>query len=62
MQNWAAWAVAGTAAYILWVKPEQQLREEQRVSLSMAVCPFPCPGRWVVHVYWHSDIKKAQMI
>ncbi|KAA6422195.1 MAG: peroxisomal N(1)-acetyl-spermine/spermidine oxidase [Trebouxia sp. A1-2] len=27
-KNLAAWAVAGTAAYILWIKPEQ--KEQQK--------------------------------
>ncbi len=31
MQNLAAWAVAGTAAYILWIKPEQK-EQQKRVS------------------------------
>ena len=31
MQNLAAWAVAGTAAYILWVKPEKA-EQQKRVS------------------------------
>lgn len=29
--NVAAWAVAGTAAYYLWVKPSQDLRKEYEV-------------------------------
>ncbi|KAL8514453.1 hypothetical protein ACS0TY_013531 [Phlomoides rotata] len=28
----ASWAVAGTLAYILWVRPSQQLRREQEVK------------------------------
>ena len=31
MQNLAAWAVAGTAAYVLWIKPEQK-EQQKRVS------------------------------
>lgn len=34
MRGWnnvASWAVAGTLAYFLWVKPAQQLRKEEEV-------------------------------
>ncbi|KAJ4747427.1 subtilisin-like protease [Rhynchospora pubera] len=36
--NLASWAVAGTLAYFLWVKPAQQLRkeEEERAALAAA--------------------------
>ncbi|XP_078163599.1 subtilisin-like protease [Carex rostrata] len=41
MRGWnnvASWAVAGTLAYFLWVKPAQQLRkeEEERAALAAA--------------------------
>ena len=32
-ENIAAWAVAGTAAYFLWVRPERKKAEERRVRL-----------------------------
>jgi hypothetical protein len=32
LQNIAAWVVAGTAAYYLWVLPDQRKEEAKRVS------------------------------
>ena len=37
MQNLAAWAVAGTAAYVLWIKPEQK-EQQKRVSEVLHLC------------------------
>lgn len=40
----ASWAVAGTLAYFLWVRPSQQLKREQEVetqSYLCLICPFP---------------------
>uniref|UniRef100_A0A7N0UNQ8 Uncharacterized protein n=1 Tax=Kalanchoe fedtschenkoi TaxID=63787 RepID=A0A7N0UNQ8_KALFE len=34
--NLAAWAVAGTLAYYLWVKPSQDLRKEQQEKAALA--------------------------
>ena len=31
-QNAMAWVVAGTLAYILYVKPQRQLQQEQRMA------------------------------
>ena len=31
VQNIAAWAVAGTLAYYLWVKPQQREEQERKV-------------------------------
>ncbi|KAF8398006.1 hypothetical protein HHK36_016932 [Tetracentron sinense] len=38
----ASWAVAGTLAYFLWVKPSQDLKREQeeRAALSVASNPY----------------------
>lgn len=33
VQNLAAWAVAGVAAYYLWVKPERQAELERKVRI-----------------------------
>lgn len=30
-QNMVAWVVAGAAAYVLWVRPEQQARQRREV-------------------------------
>jgi len=40
MQNLAAWAVAGTAAYILWIKPEQK-EQQKRVSNDVMQLSMP---------------------
>lgn len=32
-QNLASWAVAGTIAYFLWVKPSLDLKKEQQVPI-----------------------------
>ncbi len=40
MQNLAAWAVAGTAAYILWIKPEQK-EQQKRVSSDVMQLSMP---------------------
>lgn len=32
-ENIAAWAVAGTAAYFLWVRPERKKEEARKVRL-----------------------------
>lgn len=40
MQNLAAWAVAGTAAYILWIKPEQ--KEQQKRVRQMSYFSIGC--------------------
>ncbi len=40
MQNLAAWAVAGTAAYILWIKPEQK-EQQKRVSNDVMQISMP---------------------
>ncbi|ANM63241.1 hypothetical protein ISN44_As02g028360 [Arabidopsis suecica] len=32
-QSAASWVVAGTIAYFLWIKPEQDLKKEQELSL-----------------------------
>ncbi|CAM8974882.1 hypothetical protein QQ045_028343 [Rhodiola kirilowii] len=34
--NLAAWAVAGTLAYYLWVKPSQDLRKEYQEKAALA--------------------------
>ena len=40
-QNLAAWTVAGTLAYYLWVKPEQKAEAERRVgALGFAIDMF----------------------
>ncbi|CAA7025169.1 unnamed protein product [Microthlaspi erraticum] len=36
-QNVASWAVAGTIAYFLWIKPAQDLKKEQRDRELLAV-------------------------
>ncbi|KAK9271397.1 hypothetical protein L1049_026987 [Liquidambar formosana] len=40
--NLASWAVAGTLAYFLWVKPSQDLKREQeeRAALTAASDPY----------------------
>jgi len=35
-QNLGAWALAGTVAYFLWVKPELDLQREQEARLALA--------------------------
>ncbi|KAL8523816.1 hypothetical protein ACS0TY_013696 [Phlomoides rotata] len=37
----ASWAVAGTLAYILWVRPSQQLRREQEEKAALAAASGP---------------------
>lgn len=32
LQNLAAWAVAGTVAYVLWVQPGRKAEQEKRAS------------------------------
>lgn len=39
--NLASWAVAGTLAYYLWVRPARQLQKEQEVSSPPPPLPFP---------------------
>uniref|UniRef100_A0A1J3IM90 Uncharacterized protein n=1 Tax=Noccaea caerulescens TaxID=107243 RepID=A0A1J3IM90_NOCCA len=36
-QNVASWAVAGTIAYFLWIKPAQDLKKDQRARELLAV-------------------------
>jgi hypothetical protein len=39
MRGWnnvASWAVAGTLAYFLWVKPAQQRRKEEEVLTTLS--------------------------
>ncbi|XP_027149976.1 uncharacterized protein LOC113750201 [Coffea eugenioides] len=40
--NLASWAVAGTLAYFLWIKPSQQLKkdQEERAALAAASDPY----------------------
>ncbi|KAL6571979.1 hypothetical protein OROMI_012937 [Orobanche minor] len=40
----ASWAVAGTLAYFLWVRPSQQLRREQEEKAAMAAAD---PNRYI---------------
>lgn len=49
--NLASWAVAGTLAYFLWVKPAQELKREQEV------CGF-CPNLIVFRVLDLFIVKK----
>ncbi|CAI9115306.1 OLC1v1016172C1 [Oldenlandia corymbosa var. corymbosa] len=42
--NLASWAVAGTLAYFLWVKPSQQLKKEQLERAAMAAAD---PNRYI---------------
>ncbi|XP_057975591.1 uncharacterized protein LOC131162963 [Malania oleifera] len=39
--NLASWAVAGTLAYFLWVKPSQDLKREQEERAAMAAASDP---------------------
>ncbi|KAJ0987131.1 hypothetical protein J5N97_005487 [Dioscorea zingiberensis] len=39
--NLASWAVAGTLAYFLWVKPAQELKREQEEKAAMAAASDP---------------------
>lgn len=34
-QNLAAWAVAGTLAYFLWVRPEREAEKERQARLAL---------------------------
>ncbi|KAL8242091.1 hypothetical protein R6Q59_012393 [Mikania micrantha] len=34
--NLASWVVAGTLAYILWIKPSQELKKEQEERAALA--------------------------
>ena len=34
--NFAAWTVAGGAAYYLWIRPEHQAREEREVLYNLS--------------------------
>ncbi|ONK81874.1 uncharacterized protein A4U43_C01F33750 [Asparagus officinalis] len=40
--NLASWAVAGTLAYFLWVKPQRELKrqQEERAALAAANDPY----------------------
>ncbi|GFQ00256.1 hypothetical protein PHJA_002169600 [Phtheirospermum japonicum] len=40
----ASWVVAGTLAYILWVRPSQQLRREQEEKAALAAAD---PNRYI---------------
>lgn len=42
--NFASWVVAGTLAYFLWVKPNQQLRKEQKEKAMAAATD---PNRYI---------------
>ncbi|XP_039146785.1 uncharacterized protein LOC120284025 isoform X1 [Dioscorea cayenensis subsp. rotundata] len=39
--NLASWAVAGTLAYFLWVKPAQELKREQEAKAALAAASDP---------------------
>ncbi|KAK4600358.1 uncharacterized protein LOC112029992 [Quercus suber] len=42
--NLASWAVAGTLAYFLWVKPSQDLKREQQERAALAASD---PNRYI---------------
>ncbi|KAM0941551.1 hypothetical protein DsansV1_C16g0139831 [Dioscorea sansibarensis] len=39
--NFASWAVAGALAYLLWVKPAQELKREQEEKAALAAASDP---------------------
>ncbi|XP_065880223.1 uncharacterized protein [Euphorbia lathyris] len=39
--NLASWAVAGTLAYFLWIKPSQDLKREQEAKIALAAATDP---------------------
>ncbi|GMH20500.1 hypothetical protein Nepgr_022341 [Nepenthes gracilis] len=45
--NLASWAVAGTLAYFLWIKPSQDLKRQQQERAAAAATAFPDPFRYV---------------
>lgn len=40
--NFAAWIVAGTMAYYLWIKPSQELKRQQEVIQFFFTLLFVC--------------------
>ncbi|XP_021855648.1 uncharacterized protein [Spinacia oleracea] len=44
--NFAAWIVAGTMAYYLWIKPSQELKRQQEERAALAAAT-PDPYRYV---------------
>ncbi len=68
-QNLAAWVVAGGAAYVLWIRPEQQARQQQQVCFAMQhtyKCTHPHyhsqQEEWATRVAKYKEIDRARPI
>ncbi|KAL3646855.1 hypothetical protein CASFOL_009399 [Castilleja foliolosa] len=67
----ASWVVAGNLAYILWVRPSQQLRREQEEKAALAASdpnryiekrkPIPDPQGYMIGIWEQKQSEEARV-